>query len=281
MSNRNLFCIGAALLLLCASGRGNCQTSPPNLQSPQQVKQALEQWDTHPQPQLVSDLKLQNVLNGEACSNFSNIRSEQLWQRPEKQLMAIRVDSDCLIWFLIVFESKGAGWRYVGTIPLWMQFATPKYYAAALMCDGTPGIVINDLNINEGTGFWQQNMQIFTVIEGKLRVVFNEPETIRFNIPFKPDCCPYTYRVQQRSKFKLNPPKSDNEPASIDETRHEVVNGHTVTLLKVYTWSRALQTFNSYATAPSLISRDKAIRPAACDDAHSNAAARDQPQPPQ
>jgi len=219
--------------------------------SPEKVAQELQNLNSNPPSTLVHQYKLTQDLSGVECGAFSETAVKTLWSQGTEQIVAIETNSaTCVRKFLIIFDGDENHWKYSGTIALEERDTEPTYKTMTFFTDQAPQIAVSNNVVDSGTGIFQANMQIFAFVDGSLRVVFNEPETVRLALPFKKQCCPVQYEDIQTSKFEILPSK-EHQPAQIEETRHVSVNGRSLTQYRRYVWNARWNSFYAVAFAPT------------------------------
>ena len=246
--------LGPILLLLLAGCDRSFRVVQPTFSealSLENVQSRLSLPDSPQRRALIYKLDLKDTVSNEPCYEIGRVDRRDLWLQGMDNLISLEVDAPgCLYKFVVMFESGIDSSLFVGTIPLWQQFSTPSYHVEALFPNGVPGILVSGLTVDEGTGFNQQNMQIFRIIDNKLRIVFDEPERMRTAIPFKSRCCPVQWKDSQTSTFSVD--HQQDGSTFILEKRAITVNGQTVTQYKSYGWRDRLQIFISTGSAPQL-----------------------------
>ncbi len=182
------------------------------------------------------------------CDGFDHSARKTLWIDGDGAVDAIETHSHtCRRGFLIVFVGRNRLWDYSGTILLEEHYGeAAEYKVISSLVGAKPAIVVRHNLVDWGTGIQQKNMQIFLLIGTRVRLVFDEPESISIGIPSRSS----GFVEKQNSLFRIAPGTKSDPYTTIEETRDSVVNGKSVTQYRNYTWDRRDQKFRAYSSGP-------------------------------
>ena len=236
------------LAFAAATSLSPAQKSPAETLTVESVLAQLSSPKSTQRNGLIEQLGLSDVVSAKACYDVSEPKVLHLWGTNDNGLLAIEVASfDCVQNFLVVFEETANSQRFVGTIAMQDRINQPAFSVQSLLDDGQPAIVVSHLVVDEGTGVMQKNMQIFTVLKGELRLIFNQPEEVHLAIPVGQRL----FQDDVVSKFTIVPSTTPRHAASITESRTTTLNERSLRELRRYIWSSRLQSYYSVAFAPS------------------------------
>jgi hypothetical protein len=182
------------------------------------------------------------------CDSFARSVRKPLSNDGGAEVDAIETHSlTCRRGFLILFVRQDGQWAHAGTILLEEHYGdSPQYRVTSSLVDGKLAVIVHHNLVDWGTGIQQKNMQVFLLMGTKVRLVFDEPESISIGVPLKNSA----FVEKQSSSFRITPGTRSDPYATIEETRHSIVNGRSVTQYRNYTWDSRDQTFRAYSSGP-------------------------------
>jgi hypothetical protein len=149
----------------------------------------------------------------------------------------------CGFQFLIPFEHKEEGWVELNPVSLGAWYDEAKVRPEAVVGDGQVELVVHGNLVDRGTGMLQKDLTIFRIVDGKLRVVLDRPESIGVHelSTLRGETYMYADEVTSRFTFKGR--------GVIEEFRRSTRNGRTITEVRSYYWLPDLQVFQEVEEA--------------------------------
>jgi hypothetical protein len=209
--------------------------------SPEEIIQQAQSSQLEVRKRLSVSIGLNRALaqDVELCSDFDSaeLKPIALTMSVESKLLIIKSDV-CQTVFLVPVLHRGAEWEALPTISLSSHYAEPKVRFESLVESGVQEIIVSGLWVDWGTGIQQQNLTIFKLLDGKMRVIFDQPENLHNG------ASPSVYEEYQESAFKFVR-KSDKGgmPVSIQERRVETKGKRSFVVFREFIWDPHLQEF--------------------------------------
>jgi hypothetical protein len=233
---------------VCAQ-RGKTTSNPPPVHAdPEEVVRQLTSPDTKIRKAWVDKLGL-HELNGDNESLASLSVEEKhaaFLQNVASRLILVDEGEVCQTMYLVPMIDEGGGWTTLQAIPLSTQYEPPKITFESLVGEGEQEIILRHLWVDHGTGIQQTNLTIYKLIDGAMRIIFDQPEHLHFSTRLNPDH-PYTYDEDQESTFKFVKNDSDAAaPTAIEETRVETVGKRKLTVYREYSWEPEIQAYQMF-----------------------------------
>ena len=178
----------------------------------------------------------------------------------ESRLLVMRDAGVCLSLFLIPLFKEGEHWYTAGAVEAATQLTEPEFRLDSLIRSGEQELILRNHAVDEGTGVLEVNLSIYKVLEGQLRVVFDQPEKQHISKPIRRGKKLGFFSDEETSKFVFEPNQSGDSTAaglvSIHETRRLTVsfegvetNSHerrresTITVYRNWAWDDSTERF--------------------------------------
>ena len=149
--------------------------------------------------------------------------------------------------YLVPMIRQDGDWRTLPAVPLSTHYEAPTITLDTLVRKGEQEVVVSHLWVDHGTGIQQTNLTIYKLIDGAMRIIFDQPEHLHF---FTLTVPPDSYDEYQESKFIFV-----NEPntfglKTIEETRVETNGRRRLTVYRAYCWQPEIQIYRMVGAAP-------------------------------
>lgn len=205
--------------------------------------------------QLLKRYSVGDDWRGYICDDLEPPARVSLFGEAEEKLDVVKLTSPgCQASFLLTFWWYRNQWTYGGTIELNEHYGQhPRFEARKLFEDMPPAVVVDDNEIGSGTGISQYNTQIYMLVSGKMRVVFNQPVHSTLTYPSL-DAKGGSYDHTQDSVFRFleHPVRGERVQREnvILEKRTIVVNGQSFKDYYAYGWDPRLGLLTAQVYAP-------------------------------
>jgi hypothetical protein len=236
-----------AAIYLAATVCAQAQSS-----SPEETVGAFSHASGDQLAQLSRQFDIKDDRLGYICDDLLPPEPIELMHESSDEVLAIKLTSPgCQLSFLVMYWQVQEHWLYGGTIKLNERYGEhPHFEAKRLISGQLPVVVVEDNFIASGSGSSQVNTQIFMVVSGKMRVIFNEPLHTTLNAP-RPGSKRGSFSQKQDSTFHLSPPaESEGGKPIIQETRTIAIDGRRFTEYYAYGWDARLMILTVYPYAP-------------------------------
>jgi len=181
------------------------------------------------------------------CPDFDSIDSEYVTlQQPGPQVVLHASGlSGCQYDFLAILQLEATGWIRLGTIPLWSKYRSPKVRFISLISAAKKDIVVNDNTVDYGTGIFQTDMTIWSLVGSRLEVVFDEIENLTFAVGVEKNGKFGNTQQSQCSSFTFVPVEGQEGAGYRDILEKQVLSDHETTLARwrVFVWRPELGRF--------------------------------------
>ena len=189
------------------------------------------------------------------CLDFDSVKISYTTLRFHQSNAVVEAHSQgCHYTYLIILSSKGVNnWSYTGTIPLWSRNEVPNIRFESLLSPGVNEIVVRNNETDYGTGILQTNMTIWKVDNRALRVIFDEPTSVKFKIPIGKGSLENSDQTEESQFTFVRPRAEENTPTSAKQILQKQtihIRGVTVTRWWLYRWVSAVQRFRKEPTWP-------------------------------
>lgn len=133
--------------------------------------------------------------------------------------------------FLYLLVSTGHSWRVADEVDFDCHYDdSVSFDAASLRSADVDDVLVHHECEGHGTGFVQQNFNVFVIVSSKFKLVLNTKEII------KASGWPDGHELNQRSSFAVTPnPRTDSH--IIEETRRTRENGKLAIEKREFRWS--------------------------------------------
>jgi hypothetical protein len=204
--------------------------------------------------QLAKRFEVKDDSNGYICQDdLAAPESLELFRGADERVETVKLTSrGCRASFLLTYWYEKGRWLYGGTIRLDEWYGdVPHVTARKLLSDQPPVVVVDDNLVDRGTGISQKNTQIYMLVEGKMRTIFNQPLHSHFQVPYhNGDESPYLQ--DQDSEFKIaTMAKQDPREMLVEETRISTVNGRKITQHFGWVWEPRLKMLLMISHSPN------------------------------
>lgn len=228
---------------LCAKGQNS---------SPDETVTAFRSASKIEMERLSRQFDIKDDWRGFVCQDLNPPKLIHLLNETGKRVSVVElVAPGCQMSFLLTYWQVEKEWIYGGTIVLNEAYDKhPHIKAIALIYNQLPVIVVDDNQVASGTGLSQDNTQIYMLINGKMRIVFNQPRQSLLQVPpSRSETTPYVQK--QDSTFEFSPSlQAGRRENLIEETRVSTVNDQTVTEHFAYGWDPRLMTLTMQPDSP-------------------------------
>jgi hypothetical protein len=228
---------------LCAKGQSS---------SPDETVTAFRSVSEIEMARLSRRFDIKDDWRGFVCQDLNPPKLIHLLSEVGKRVSVVELTAPgCQMSFLLVYWQEKEKWIYGGTIALNESYGKhPHFDAMKLIYDQRPVIVVDDNQVASGTGLSQENTQIYMLIDGKMRIVFDQPRQSFLQVPpSRSETKPYIQK--QDSTFKFSPSvQAGRRENLIEETRVSVVNDQAVTEHFAYGWDPRLMTLTMQPYSP-------------------------------
>jgi len=180
------------------------------------------------------------------------IKPATLVRDKESAILVVESDS-CQSIFIIPVIKERDTWNAYKAISIWTKFNHPFIRIDSLVRTGEQEIIVSDVIVDEGTGFFQKNMTIFKFLRGKLEVVFDQPESIQVAVPSEDKGTAISYENHETSTFKFS--KCDENMTGlmyIGEIRNILVEKRSAKVNEHFHTKRSLNVHRSFIWNPRL-----------------------------
>lgn len=210
---------------------------------PQQTLGAFKNASPSKLDDLAKRFELKDDWRGYVCHDFN----ASMLRSSSTSVSLILVKSpDCQLSFLLPFWRRGTSWSYNGTIELNnSEGSEPVVSTMQLVVDESPAIVIKDNSVASGTGLNQKNLQIFMLVDGKSKLVFNEPYQLFLRTQLSGGGA---YTQSRESEFKFSGNLAQGP--IVTEIRKSSVDGNSLVEHYNYGWNPRLKVLTLQATSP-------------------------------
>lgn len=223
--------------------------------SPDQIKQLLTQEEDESKlAKLATDLDLmipKRAINGatadEPCTQFSAVEVIPVKFHGNHSQVLLNISSVCWYTYLVLLEeSKANAWRHVQTVPVGAKYNAPVVTFESMISRDAKEMIVKDYENDSGTGILQTNMAIWKLLDGRLRVVFDEPTHTQFDIPLNPKGPDYSTEQSEDSDFSIV--KGSGQTGLKDIVQKQVIRDHKTKITRYweYGWVPELQKFQKY-----------------------------------
>ena len=239
--------LGFAGLCLAAAVSVKAQTD-----TPAEVAAAFSRASGDQLMQLSRQFDIKDELRGYICDDLLSPVVTDLMHDSGDMVYAVKLTSPgCRLSFLLMYWKLQDHWLYGGTIHLNERYGDhPHYEAKHLISDLPPVVVVHDNFIASGLGSQQVNMQIFMLVSGKMRMIFDEPLHASLVAP-RPGSKRGSFSQIQNSSFQFcRPEESEKGMRVIQEKRVMIVDGRHYTEYYAYGWNPRLVTLSVYPYVP-------------------------------
>jgi hypothetical protein len=231
-------------MVLCAKGQSS---------SPDETVTTFRSASKIEIKRLSRQFDIRDDWRGFVCQDLNPPKLIHLLAEAGKRVSVVELTApECQMSFLLAYWQVGEKWIYGGTIVLNEAYDKhPRVKAITLIYGQHPVIVVDDNQVASGTGLSQENTQIYMLINGKMRVVFNQPRQSMLQVPpSRSGTTPYIQK--QDSTFEFSPSMHAGRRENlIEETRVSTVNDQTVTEHFAYGWDPRLMTLTMQPDSPN------------------------------
>ena len=150
---------------------------------------------------------------------------------------------------LLVFGGEPGNWTLIATLQLSSHYdEQPTVTFPSLIEPGVQEIMVEHQIVDWGTGVLEKFTTIYKWIDGHLRVVFDEPDSVHLEeaSSASPD---NLYEFDQTNTFRV---EVDNESSekTIEERQTITLGKRKIILSRGWIWEPSLQRFRGYETGP-------------------------------
>jgi len=132
----------------------------------------------------------------------------------------------------------GGRWRVIDSVGFDCHYDdSVSIQTAALRSQEFDDVLVHHECESHGTGFVQQNFNVYAIRSGKLRLMLNREEVVNAD-PYSPG----TKALKQRSRFKALA-ATETDSGKIEETRCSTVNGKVKIQTRDFRWSNLRHRF--------------------------------------
>lgn len=222
-------------------------SEPASSPSPEVLTSQLGSADKDVRAKAARAVSLTGPIGGALCSDFDTVKTEplQVQDSKESRLLVAKSD-DCQNMFLVPLVRRAESWQSLGSIRLSMHDGTvPECKVQNLVSKDDQEIVVSNVMVDWGTGFLQTNLTIYKVIGDRVRVVFDEPESLHLAIPDMRVPVTNNYSEEQNSTFQFvnDTGHTTFGHTYILEKRIDRIGKRKFTVYRSYVWEPALSAF--------------------------------------
>lgn len=173
----------------------------------------------------------------EACADIERVENwnARLDRSTDAELLVVHAFGICQTDFIVPFVLENGKWKPLPPIAVLAHYDEPRIRLLSLIERGVQEIEVSGQYVDWGTGIQQQNRTIYKLIDGKMRVVFDEPESLHFG------SSPSTYDEYEKSSFSYVKREGGNGmPLFIMERRMETKGKRSILVFCEYDWKEEL-----------------------------------------
>jgi hypothetical protein len=247
--------IGFGAFCCLLSQSAEAAGSPESL-TPDQIKQLLTQEEDEGEGEsklakLATDLELMipkrtrwGATEDMPCTAFPAVEVIPVKLHGNKSQVLLNISSDCRYTYLVLLEeSKANLWRRVQTVSVAAINRTPVVTFESMVSRDAKEIIVKDYETESGSGVSQANMAILKLLDGKLRVVFDEPTHVVYAVPLKGEG-----NTEQSEDSEFSIVKHSGQTSLKDIIQKQVIQDHQTKITRYweYEWVPELQKFQKY-----------------------------------
>ena len=188
------------------------------------------------------------------CTEFTAVRTSAASLRlgnPGQVILEVTADPCDLEYLVLLERQKPSSWRHLGTIPLSIHYGhTPEVTLQELIKPKEQEIVVRHLLTDWGTGFWQEDMVVLKLIGARLMPIFDEVETLRFEVPVNGNVGIANTEQEENSEFVIVDAKA-GAPSPKQITQRQIIRDHGTQIVRgfVFYWSPELHKYRKFAVS--------------------------------
>jgi hypothetical protein len=226
---------------------GKTPSHPPSVRAaPEEIVRQLTSSDSDVRKQWVLKLGLDDLISDDGLKLED--KPAAFLRNVGSRLLVVKGADIGWTMYLVPMIRPDGDWQTLPAVPLSTHYEAPTITLDSLVRKGEQEIVVSHLWVDHGTGVQQTNLTIYKLIDGAMRIIFDQPEHLHFFTVLNP---PDTYDEYQESTFKF----VEKEPnaaglKAIEETRVETVGKRRITVHRTYCWKPEIQAYRMEGAGP-------------------------------
>jgi hypothetical protein len=249
----------AAVLFVLASsvaiGQHGDHAAANSYASTKDLVRRIESKDASIRKSVVDSLGIVDWTLSKPCyEEFNKVEVKQAALVKDRESAILVVESyACQSLYLIPVIKEQEAWVAYKVINLWAKFTYPTIRIDSLVNAGEQEIIASKVMVDEGTGLLQENMTIFKFQNGRLEVVFDQPESLTVGThTIEKDATIESYD-EETSVFKFSKCAGCTDGLqSIEETRNIKVERESGTTGKAFHTKRSVKVHRRFDWDPQL-----------------------------